>query len=362
MSHRLHIDLRLQRSAFALHTPLDLPGQGVTVLWGASGSGKTSLLRCVAGLERAQGRVQVGDAVWQDDATGVFIPVWQRRLGMVFQESSLFDHLDVQGNLHYGLRRLPGSEQASAHKALAQAIEVLGMGHLLQRRPATLSGGERQRVAIARALAVQPQLLLLDEPLASLDAHRKRDVLPWLDALRQHLQVPMLYVTHAADEVAHLADTLVVLDQGCVRACGPVAQVLSSIDLPVHLGDDVGALVTGTVAGCDTAWGLCRMALSAGELWVAHTGERPGTPLRVRILARDVSITLERATGTSIQNHLPCVVEQLAPEPSGHQVLVRLNASGTPIVARLTARAAHQLQLQAGLQVWAQIKAVSLVR
>jgi len=358
----LHIDLRLTRADFALQAHLTLPTQGVTVLWGASGSGKTSLLRSVAGLERAQGRVQLGEALWQDDATGVFTPVWQRRLGMVFQEASLFEHLDVQGNLQYGLRRLPRAQQSSARQALAQAVEVLGIGALLTRQPTTLSGGERQRVAIARALAVQPHLLLLDEPLAALDGPRKREVLPWLDALRQHLQVPMLYVTHAADEVAHLADTLVVLDQGRVRACGPVAQILSSIDLPVHLGDDVGALVTGTVAGCDKAWGLCQLALPGGMLWVAHTGEPPGTPLRVRILARDVSITLERATGTSIQNHLPCVVEQWAPDAAGHQVLVRLNANGTPVLARLTARATHQLQLQPGMAVWAQIKAVSLVR
>jgi len=271
MSTGLHIDLRLQRLAFTLQASLDLPAQGITVLWGASGSGKTTLLRSVAGLERAQGRLQLGRTVWQDDATRTFVPLWQRSLGVVFQEASLFDHLDVRGNLHYGLRRLPRGEQASAQQALNQAIEVLGIGCLLGRRTTTLSGGERQRVAIARALAVQPQLLLLDEPLASLDTARKREVLPWLEALRQHLQVPMLYVTHSADEVAHLADTLVVLDQGQVRANGPVAQVLSSIDLPVHLGDDVGALVTGTVAGCDPAWGLCRLALPGGELWVAHT-------------------------------------------------------------------------------------------
>ena len=357
----LHLVLHLQRPQFALQVQLNLPAQGITVLWGASGSGKTSLLRSVAGLERAQGRVQIGSAVWQDDAAGTFVPLWQRRAGMVFQESSLFDHLDVQGNLDYGLRRLPGGEQADARRALGQAVEVLGIGHLLRRPTATLSGGERQRVAIARALAAQPRLLLLDEPLASLDAPRKREVMPWLEALRQHLQLPMLYVTHSADEVAQLADTLAVLDQGQVRASGPVDQVLSSIDLPVHLGDDVGALVTGTVTGCDPAWGLCRLALPGGELWVADTGVPEGTPLRVRILARDVSITLERAQHTSIQNHLPCVVAQIA-APVGHQVLVRLDASGTPVLARLTARAASQLQLRPGMAVWAQIKAVSLVR
>ena len=361
MNDVLQWDLQLERPPFTLQTRLSLPMQGITVLWGASGAGKTTLLRCVAGLEQARGRVQIGDTVWQDDRTGHFTPLWQRRLGMVFQDARLFDHLDVQGNLHYGLRRLPSVQQPAARQALAQAIDVLGIGHLLDRRTQGLSGGERQRVAMARALAVQPQLLLLDEPLASLDAPRKREVLPWLQALRRHLQVPMLYVTHSAEEVAHLADTLVVLDQGHVRASGPVAQVLSSIDLPVHLGDDVGALVTGTVAGSDPAWGLCRLALPGGDLWVGHTGEPEGTPLRVRILARDVSITLERASGTSIQNHLPCVVAQIA-APVGHQVLVRLDASGMPVLARLTARAADQLQLRPGLPVWAQIKAVSLVR
>ena len=362
MNDTLHLELRCQRARFRLETRLNLPAQGITVLWGASGSGKTTLLRCVAGLERAQGRVQIGRTVWQDDASGTFVPLWARRLGVVFQEASLFEHLDVLGNLHYGLRRLPRLEQPNARQALAQAIEVLGIGDLLQRRTGGLSGGERQRVAIARALATQPRLLLLDEPLASLDGPRKREVLPWLLALRQHLQVPMLYVTHSADEVAHLADSLVVLDQGQVRASGPVAQVLCSIDTPVYLGDDAGALVTGTVAGHDPHWGLCRLALPGGELWVAHGGEPAGTPVRVRILARDVSLTLARAQDTSIQNHLHSTVQQLAPDTSPHQTLVRLDAGGTPVLARLTNRAVDQLQLRPGMRVWAQIKAVSLVR
>lgn len=360
----LHTDLRLERPGFTLQATLDLPAHGVSVLWGASGSGKTSLLRCIAGLERGTGQVQLGDTVWQDDARDHFTPVWDRRLGVVFQEASLFDHLDVQGNLHYGLRRLPTHEQGDARRALMQAVEVLGIGQLLTRRTPTLSGGERQRVATARALAARPHLLLLDEPLAALDGARKREVLPWLDALRQHLQVPMLYVTHSPDEVAHLADTLVVLDNGNVKACGPVSEVLASVDVPVHLGDDVGALVTGVVAGCDPQYGLCRLNLPGSdrhEIWVSHTGEPEGTALRVRILARDVSITLERASGTSIQNHLPCVITQMT-DPSSHQVLLRLDANGTPVLARLTSRAVEQLQLRPGMAVWAQIKAVSLVR
>jgi len=358
----LSLKLTLNRPGFCLSAALDLPAQGVSVIWGASGSGKTSLLRCVAGLERAQGHVQQGDEVWQNDATGHFIPVWQRRLGYVFQEASLFEHLDVQGNLDYGWRRLPAAQQASAQRARDEAVEVLGIGHFLGRHTGRLSGGERQRVALARALAVQPRLLLLDEPLAALDAQRKQEVLPWLEKLREHLKVPMLYVTHSAEEVARLADTLVVLDQGQIQASGPVQEVLASVQTPISLGDDVGALVHAQMAERDADWGLCRLNLPGGDLWVADSGADLGARVRLRILARDVSITLERAQGTSIQNHLACLIHSMAPEASGQQVLLRLDAQGTTVLARVTARAVHRLQLQPGLAVWAQIKAVSLIR
>jgi molybdate transport system ATP-binding protein len=205
-------------------------------------------------------------------------------------------------------------------------------------------------------------LLLLDEPLASLDIERKQEVLPWLEKLRTHLKVPMLYVTHSADEVARLADTLVVLDQGHIKAAGPVHQVLASVQTPIQLGDDVGALVSAQVAGHDVPWGLCRLSLPGGELWVAGTDQAMGAEVRLRILARDVSITLERASDTSIQNHLLCVIECLAPEPGGQQVLLQLSAQGTTVLARVTARAVHRLSLHTGQQVWAQIKAVSLMR
>ena len=358
----LRVDLRLPREGFTLQLCLQLPLEGVSVLWGASGSGKTTLLRSLAGLERAQGRVQMGSQVWQDDDQGLFTPVWQRRLAYVFQEASLFDHLDVQANLDYGLRRLPMAQHRAARQAQSDAVEVLGIGHLLCRSPLLLSGGERQRVALARALSVQPRLLLLDEPLASLDIERKQEVLPWLEKLRTHLKVPMLYVTHSADEVARLADTLVVLDQGHIKAAGPVHQVLASVQTPIQLGDDVGALVSAQVAGHDVPWGLCRLSLPGGELWVAGTDQAMGAEVRLRILARDVSITLERASDTSIQNHLLCVIECLAPEPGGQQVLLQLSAQGTTVLARVTARAVHRLSLHTGQQVWAQIKAVSLMR
>ena len=224
------VRLRLERAAFALDVDLALPLSGITAVYGASGSGKTSLLRCVAGLERAKAAlVTVGGQVWQDDAQGVFVPTWQRRLGYVFQEASLFEHMDVAANLQYGLQR---AGRTASRPALDAAIAMLGIGALLPRRAHQLSGGERQRVAIARALATQPRLLLLDEPLASLDHARCQDILPWLERMRDELHIPALYVTHALDEVARLADTLVVLDDGKVAAVGPVGDLLVEMDAP----------------------------------------------------------------------------------------------------------------------------------
>ena len=254
------IRLTLARPAFTLEVDLTLPVRGITALFGVSGSGKTTLLRSVAGLERGHnGLVRIDTQVWQDDSQGLFLPTWRRPLGYVFQEASLFDHLDVRGNLTYGQRRSGGAGQGIA---LDQAIELLGIGALLQRRPHQLSGGERQRVAIARALASQPQLLLLDEPLAALDYARRQDILPWLERLRDELHIPMLYVTHAADEVARLADTLVVLDQGRVSASGPVAEVLTRVETPVVLGEDAGALLDGTVQERDARWHLARVGFA----------------------------------------------------------------------------------------------------
>jgi len=259
-TEELHIRLTLPRADFALQTDLQLPARGITVLFGASGSGKTSLLRCVAGLERAQdARVVVAGETWQNDAAQVFLPTHRRALGYVFQEASLFRHLDVQGNLQYGMKRTPSPQAA---QTLQAAIELLGIGHLLRRRPDQLSGGERQRVAIARALATAPKVLLLDEPMAALDLARRQEILPWLEKLRDELSIPMLYVTHSADELARLADHLVVLARGQVKAAGPVHEVLSAIDTPVVVGEDAGALLQGMVAERSESWQLARVVFA----------------------------------------------------------------------------------------------------
>ena len=356
----IHLQLDLARADFDVSVDLQLPAHGITVVYGPSGCGKTTLLRCVAGLEpSARGRVQVGHEIWQDDANKVRLPTHQRALGYVFQEASLFDHLDVAGNLAYGQQR---TRNHVSDTVLQQAIELLGIGHLLQRLSHELSGGERQRVAIARALVTQPRLLLLDEPLAALDHARRQEVLPWLEKLRDDLNIPMLYVTHAVDEVARLADTLVVMKAGRVQANGPVAEVLTQADLPVVLGEDAGALLTGIVLRIDTAWHLAQVGFAGGALWVRDSGLSVGQTVRLRVLARDVSVTLAEATQTSIQNHVPCVVDAITPEAHPSQVLLRLTCGDSLLMARVTARGVHDLGLHVGMAVWAQVKSVALVK
>ena len=359
MSENLCLRLALQRPDFGLSVDLELPGRGVSALFGPSGSGKTTLLRCVAGLEsQARGLVRIGSETWQDDAAGLRLPTWRRDLGYVFQEASLFEHLDVRRNLEFGLRR---SARAGGQPALAAAIELLGIGHLLQRSPAQLSGGERQRIAIARALATQPRLLLLDEPLSALDLARRREILPWLERLRDELSIPMLYVTHSADEVMRLADQLVVLEAGKVRVAGPVAEVLSAIDHPVLQGEEAGMLVQARVAERDEDWHLVRAGFDGGSLWVRDNGLPLGKPLRLRVLARDVSIALREPQHSSIQNHLRASVESIAPGEHPSQALVRLRCGQALLLARITQRAVHALELAPEREVWVQVKSVAVI-
>jgi len=347
---------KLDWPGFTLDVDLDLPARGVTALFGHSGSGKTTLLRCIAGLERApQGRLVVNGEVWQD--AGQWLPTHQRPLGYVFQEASLFPHLTVMGNLRYGLKRIANAQQGS----LDQAIELLGIGHLLDRKPDRLSGGERSRIGIARALAVNPRLLLMDEPLAALDLKRKQEILPYLERLERELDIPVLYVSHAPDEVARLANHIVVMNAGWAVAAGPLMETLARLDLPIHLGEDAGVVLDAVVAERDTTWHLAKVAFCGGHLWVRDGGNAVGQAVRVRILARDVSIALEPVNGTSIQNCLPATIEEMAPDYHPALALLRLRAQASPLLARLTQRAATELRLVPGMAVWVQIKAVALI-
>ena len=362
MSADNHISLQWIRSAFTLEVDISLPPQGITAVFGASGSGKTSLLRCVAGLERpAQGLVRMGGQVWQDAQT--FLPTWRRPLGYVFQEASLLQHLTVQGNLHFGLRR--SAQRQTGQKHLQQAIELLGIGHLLARRVQELSGGERQRVAIASALALQPRVLLLDEPLAALDAARRQDILPWLERLRDEVHIPMLYVTHALDEVVRLADHLLVLDQGKLVDSGPVAQVLGRSAGSMASGEDLGVLLHASVQEFDPAWRLMRVGFTGGSLWVKDKALALGAPVRIRVLARDISLAVGPPPVSSIQNLLPVTVLEIRADPHPSQCLVQLSCGraedASVLWARITARAAHALGLQTGVSAWAQVKSAALV-
>jgi molybdate transport system ATP-binding protein len=340
---------------FALDVDLDLPGSGVTALFGQSGCGKTTLLRCMAGLERGIGRLDVNGETWQDDTR--FMPTHRRPLGYVFQDARLFAHLDVARNLDYGMRRTA----SAGTRRRDSIIELLGLGPLLDRMPERLSGGEQQRVAIARALLTAPRLLLMDEPLASLDHARKQEFLPWLERLRDELDIPLIYVSHAPDEVARLADHIVVMDAGRAVAQGPLAETLARIDLPIKLGEDAGAVFAATVAERDAEWHLARVEFDGGELWVRDNGTPLGRQVRVRILARDVSIANSRHDDVSIMNLLPATVVAHAAEDHPSQVLVQLRVGGTLLLGRLTRRSAQRLDLAPGRAVWVQIKAVALI-
>jgi molybdate transport system ATP-binding protein len=357
----IHARFRVEQGSFTLDVNVNLPGRGVSAIFGHSGSGKTTLLRCLAGLARPKdGRLCVNGEVWLDTASGIFLPTHKRPLGYVFQEASLFPHLTVAGNLRYGMNRVA---PATRRVELSQAAGLLGIGHLLDRMPAGLSGGERQRVGIARALLTSPRLLLLDEPLASLDQKRKLEILPYLERLHDELDIPILYVSHAPEEVARLADHLVLLDQGRAVASGPITDTLARLDLPVAMEDDASVVIQGAVAGHDAHYGLLTLDLPGARvsLRVVHAALPAGKPMRIVVRARDVSLASSAAEDTSVLNVLPATVVEIESAPDPSRVMVRLDVDGTPLLSRITRYSRDRLGLVVGKRVWAQVKAVSLL-
>lgn len=355
----IRANFNVVRAGFSMRADLELPGRGVTAFFGHSGSGKTTMLRAIAGLERhAGGYLEVNGETWQDESKKVFVPPHRRALGYVFQEASLFPHLSVQGNLDFARKR---ARAVDAEQTMAHALALLGIGHLLERRTTELSGGERQRVAIARALLTRPRLLLLDEPLASLDVKRKEEVLPYLERVQEELGIPMLYVSHSTEEVARLADHVVLLESGQVMASGPAAETLARLDLSMALADDAGVVVGGIVEDFDIQYGLLRLRAAGGTMHVAHKALAPGTTLRMRVLARDVSLALGPLTDSSIMNQLRATVTAQWPATDAAHVIIKLDAGGTPLLARITRRSRDQLGLQVGKTVWAQVKAAALL-
>jgi molybdate transport system ATP-binding protein len=358
MNQPIIAQLQLNYGAFQLNVDLQLPNSGVTVLFGHSGSGKTTLLRCIAGLQHApNGFLQINDEVWQDSKQKIFLPTHKRNLGYVFQEANLFPHLTVLDNLCYGLKRM-GQKTDTVH--FLQVMDLLGIAHLMQRLPDQLSGGERQRVAIARALVLNPQILLMDEPLASLDEKRKQEILPFLTRLHQQLKIPVLYVTHSLQEVAQLADYLVLLANGKVQAAGLLADTLSRLDLPQAQDKQASSVWPVKIVEHESEYHLTRVVFAGGELFLPALEAELGTELRVQIYARDVSITLEIATATSILNILPATITDMIDDQNGHRI-VRLQVSNQALLAHITCKSAQMLNLQAGMAVYVQIKGTSIL-
>jgi len=352
----LELKVALQRGAFALQAECALPTRGVTALFGRSGSGKTTLLRCIAGLERLPARVCFDGELWQDARH--FVPTHRRAVGFVFQESSLFPHHDVRGNLLYGLARRGAAER---RVRLEEAVALLGLETLLARRPHELSGGQRQRVAIARALLASPRLLLMDEPLSSLDEQSKAEILPHLERLHAALAIPILYVSHSLSEVMRLADDLALLQSGSVRAVGPLAELLTRTDLPLGGDEHRGTVLAGVIESHDERYHLSYVRVSGGLIALSLQPLAPGTPVRVRVDARDVSVALVPPERSSISNVLPASVLDLSGEADAAQTLVRLRLGDELLLARITRRSAEQLALAPGVALYAQIKSVALM-
>lgn len=331
---------------------------GVTALFGPSGCGKSTILAAIAGLLRPQhGRVVLEGEPLLDTPRGHALPPERRRAAVVFQDARLFPHLSVATNLRFGLRRAP---RDATGPSFEEVVELLGIGHLLARRPRALSGGETQRVALGRALLARPRLLLMDEPLAALDAPRRAEVLPFLARLRAAARLPILYVTHALDEVDALADRLVLLEAGRVLAEGPVEEIAARTDLPLAARRDAGVLLPCAVRGHDPGRGITRLGFAGGVLAVALREEPPGTALRLRVRARDVAVARSRPEDISIHNILPCTLRRILPATTPHDALLELDAGGTTLLARVLRDTVTRLSLAPGDALFALVKAVAL--
>ncbi len=352
----LLVDIHHRLGAFATEADFESAGR-LTALFGPSGSGKSTLINLIAGLLRPQrGRIAVDGRVLVDVAAGVFVPMHKRRIGMVFQDARLFPHMSVAGNLRYGRWFTPPAERYADMDAV---VELLGIGHLLDRRPAKLSGGEKQRVAIGRALLASPKLILMDEPLASLDEARKAEILPYIERLRDETKIPIVYVSHSVAEVARLASDVVVLSQGKVAACGPTAVIMQRLDLlPTEERGEGGAVLDAKVLRHDEAFGMTVLGSQAGEIRVPQLARAVGAAVRIRIRARDVMIATEHPAGLSALNILAGTIAAVRPG-IGPTVEIAIDCNGVTVLARITEQSKHTLRLALGRKVFAVVKTVS---
>ncbi|GAA0524980.1 molybdate transport system ATP-binding protein [Rhizomicrobium palustre] len=350
----LEVSLKQRLGAFCLDIEFSTKGQ-VTALFGPSGAGKSSVVAAIAGLSRpSAGRIAVGGRVLFE-AGKSFVPPEARRIAVVFQDARLFPHMSVEDNLRFGWRR---AAQKADEAAIADVIALLGLEHLLSRRPRGLSGGEKSRVALGRALLAAPDMLLLDEPLAALDQARREEILPYLEKLARQMRLPMLLVTHQVEEVARLADEIVVLDQGCVVAQGPVFELLTDIGAVAGV-QPLGAVFEAAIAA-HQADGLTRLSFAGGILYVPGLSQPTGTRLRVRLRAEDIMLALSEPSGISANNVLTCTLGDI--RSVGDHADVQLHAGPTQLVARITEASRARLKLEKGMQVYAVVKAVTVAR
>lgn len=354
----LHIRFSKQRGEFKLDVNISSDSTGIIALFGRSGCGKSTAINLIAGLLRPDsGRLQLDDEVLFDSASGIDVASERRRIGYVFQDARLFPHYTVGGNLRYGLQRARIGQHNISFDAV---VELLGIGHLLQRRPLQLSGGEKQRVALGRALLAQARLLLLDEPLASLDQARREEVLPYLERVRDQLGIPMVYVSHQFEEVLQLATHVVLLDQGRVLAQGNLPDISLRPELRTLIGAEaIGTVVEGQVRNVDAAAGLAQIDVGHGQLSVDASGLQPRQRVRLQLLARDLILALQAPQGLSVRNRLLGVIMHIAPDER-HTVVVGIDVGDVHLIARVTTAAAQELQLRIGLSLWVLVKAVTL--
>jgi molybdate transport system ATP-binding protein len=356
---RLEARFELQLAEFSLAAEFDLPAHGASAIFGPSGAGKSTLLRCIAGLTRSPGGyLRLGDELLQDDAAGIFVPPYARRFGFVFQEPRLFSHLSVRGNLEFGYQRVAAGMRTIEWQ---QVVALLALQPLLARSVEHLSLGEQQRVAIGRALLSSPRLLLLDEPLASLDEQRKQEILPYIQRLGSELQLPLLYVSHSLTEILPLAQTLLLMSQGRVVASGPLLEVCSDLRWAASLGALAGAVLEAQVVAHEREFGLTRLDLHGQSLYVPLQHQDIGSTLRVQVLARNVTLTLQPpASLTSVLNVLRATVVEIA-EGAADQYAVQVKLDvGAPLLASISRKSLHSLALAPGQQLYVMIKAVSL--
>lgn len=351
----IQIRCEIKRDDFSLSLNETIPSTGITAVLGPSGSGKTSLLRVIAGLDKlSDSQVLFKQQVWQQQ--GVFVPIHKRQIGYVFQHANLFAHLDVKSNIDYGRQR-----SRNPHNTIDGLIELLDIGHLLHRDCLNLSGGERQRVAIVRALACAPQLLLMDEPLSSLDEERKQEFFPYLEKLHSNLDIPIIYVSHSSQEIARLADHVLVLEDNKVAYRGSVSEAFSSFNAAFNLHQDGQTVLTAKVIAQDDANFLTTVSSDIGDLSVTQITRPIASPLRIRIESRDVSISLEQPSSSSILNILPATIQDVLELPKG-QVIVRLAIQDGFLFSIITYKSLRKLSLKTGMKVFAQVKGVAVLK